>query len=109
MIDRFGPLPREVKELLNTLRLQWMGKAIGFEKISFKKHTLKGYFISNQQSPYFESEQFNRVIQFVQQNPWLCNLKEVKKTLRIAFENIQNIQQAIDILAEIAQPELTAK
>ena len=105
MIDRFGPMPKEVKELLNTLRLQWLGKAIGFEKISYKKNTLKGYFIANQQSNYFESEQFGRVLQFVQQNPWLCNLKEVKKTLRIAFENIQSLEQAIGILSEIAEPQ----
>lgn len=30
--DRFGPVPQPVFELFNTLRLQWYGKEIGFEK-----------------------------------------------------------------------------
>ncbi|TZF86518.1 transcription-repair coupling factor (plasmid) [Pedobacter sp. BS3] len=101
LTDRFGPMPQPVKELLNTMRLQWLGKEIGFEKISFKKHLLKGYFVSNQQSPYFESPQFDRVLQFVQQNPHRCNLKEVKNTLRIAFEHVQNVEEALIILKSL--------
>jgi transcription-repair coupling factor (superfamily II helicase) len=66
---------------------------------------LKGYFISNQQSNYFESDQFKKVLQFVQTHPRLGNLKEVKNTLRIAFENIRSIDQAIKILTEITQQE----
>ncbi len=105
LLDRFGALPPQVREMLNTLRLQWLGKQIGFEKISLKKNTLKGYFISNQQSNYFESDQFKKVLQFVQTHPRLGNLKEVKNTLRIAFENIRSIDQAIKILTEITQQE----
>lgn len=99
--DRFGTVPRQVRELLNTLRLQWLGKEIGFEKISFKKNTLKGYFIPDQQSPYFESERFNNILQFVQANGRRCNLKEVKKTLRIAVEDVRNVEQAIEVLEQM--------
>ncbi|MFD2161594.1 transcription-repair coupling factor [Paradesertivirga mongoliensis] len=102
--DRFGPVPKPVRELLKTLKLQWLGKAIGFEKISFKKNSLKGYFISDQQSRYFETEQFNRLLQYVQQNPFDCNLKEVKNSLRISFENITSLDDAIARLSEIAAP-----
>ncbi len=102
--DRFGPVPEQVKELFNTLRLQWLGKRIGFEKIAFKKNTLKGYFISDKQSPYFESEAFGRVLQFVQANSRVCNLKEVKNTLRIAFEHVQDLGQAIALLQQMVVP-----
>lgn len=103
--DRFGPVPKTVKELLKTLKLQWLGKEIGFEKISYKKNSLKGYFISDQQSRYFETEQFSRLLQYVQQNPFDCNIKEVKKSLRIAFENVSSLDDAIARLSEIvAQP-----
>ncbi|HEY1025243.1 MAG TPA: TRCF domain-containing protein, partial [Sphingobacteriaceae bacterium] len=105
LTDRFGPMPPQVKELLNTLRLQWLGKAIGFEKISLKKNTLKGYFISDQQSKYFDTEQFGRVLQFVQAYGKRCNLKEVKKTLRLAVEDVRTLDEAITILQEIAEPE----
>ncbi len=98
--DRFGPTPPQVEELLNTLRLQWLGKEIGFEKISFKNGVLRGYFATN--PGYFESDRFGKVLEFVQQNPTICNLKEVKGSLRIAFERVPDIGQAIDILEDMA-------
>ncbi|EOR95908.1 Transcription-repair coupling factor [Arcticibacter svalbardensis MN12-7] len=101
LTDRFGPVPRQVKELLKTLKLQWLGKEIGFEKVSLKKNSLKGYFIPNQQSPYFESAQFNNVLQFVKVNSRKCNLKEVKKTLRIAVEDVNNLDDAIEVLEQM--------
>ena len=104
LIDRFGPIPEPVRELLNTWRLQWLGKAIGFEKLSLKRNILKGYFITNQQSAYFETEQFGRVLQYVQANPRRCNLKEIKSTLRLAVEYISSLDDAIAILQEIAGP-----
>jgi len=105
LIDRFGPMPRQVRELLNTLKLQWLGKAIGFEKITLKKNSLKGYFVSDQQSSYFETEAFGKVLSFVKENMRRCNLKEVKSTLRIAFEDIKSLDEAIGILEEIAGVE----
>jgi transcription-repair coupling factor (superfamily II helicase) len=60
--------------------------------------------VSDQQSRYFETEQFTRVIQYVQQNPFDCNMREVKNTLRISFENVTSLDDAIARLAEIAGP-----
>ena len=102
LTDRFGPMPKQVSELLNSLKLQWLGKSIGLEKISLKKNSLKGYFVSDQQSPYFESDAFNRVLAFVKDNMRRCNLKEVKSTLRISFEDIRSLDEAIRILEELA-------
>jgi transcription-repair coupling factor (superfamily II helicase) len=100
--DRFGPIPTQVHDLLNTIRMQWLGKAIGFEKLSLKKNVLRGYFITNQQSPYFESEAFTRILQFVQSNPRRYNLKEVKDTLRLGIEGVRTIEEATEILSELA-------
>jgi transcription-repair coupling factor (superfamily II helicase) len=100
--DRFGPIPPQVHDLLNTMRLQWMGKAIGFEKISLKKNVLRGYFITNQQSTYFETEAFHNVLAFVQANPRRTNLKEVKNTLRLSVEGVHSIDQALVFLNEMA-------
>ncbi len=101
LIDRFGPIPEQVNELLNTWRLQWLGKKIGFEKLTLKKNVLRGYFISNKQSAYYETEQFGRVLQFVQAHPRICNLKEVKNTLRLAIEHVITLNHAINMLQEI--------
>lgn len=101
LTDRFGPIPRQVNDLFDTLRLQWLGKAIGFEKISLKKNVLRGYFITNQQSAYFESQAFMQVLNFVKNNPRRVNMKEVKNTLRISVEGVTSVVQAVDILSEI--------
>ncbi len=97
--DRFGPVPPQVSDMLNTVRLQWLGKVIGFEKISLKKNVLRGYFIASQQSPYFESGMFRQVLGFVQSNPRRTNIKEVKNTLRLSVEGINSIDEAVDLLS----------
>lgn len=102
--DRFGPVPRQVNDLMNTMRLQWLGKSIGFEKLSLKKNVLRGYFIANQQSPYFETTQFRQVLNFMQANPRRCNMKEVKNTLRISIDNVRTIDEAVAILEEMMEP-----
>jgi transcription-repair coupling factor (superfamily II helicase) len=101
LTDRFGPIPPQVNDLMNTMRLQWLGKVIGFEKISLKKNVLRGYFISNQQSPYFETEAFRQVLTYVQYNPRKINMKEVKNTLRISFEGVSTIARAVELLTEL--------
>ena len=99
--DRFGPIPKPVYELFNTLRLQWLGKQIGFEKISLKKNTLKGYFVSNPKSSYYESDQFGKVLAFVQAHTAISNLKEVKGQLRLALSNVNSIDYALHLLKEM--------
>ena len=101
--DRFGEVPRPVKTMLNVLRLQWTAKKLGFEKLSFKKGVLRGYFISDKQSRFFDSPMFSKILTFAQQHPRMCNLKEVKNTLRIAFENLNTVNEAIEMLEMIAQ------
>src|SRR5690606_1557690 len=94
--------------LFNTLRLQWMGKKIGFEKISYKKDTLKGFFVNNPKSSYYDSVQFGKVLQFVQAHPTVSNLKEVKGQLRLAVSNVNSITYALQLLREILQYRVLA-
>lgn len=103
LIDRFGPIPYQVNNLFDTLRLQWLGKSLGFEKISFKQGLLRGYFINKKDSPYYESEKFGKILSFAQMNPTICNLKEVKGSLRIAITGIGGIKEALQILTEMNQ------
>ncbi|MEO6632106.1 MAG: hypothetical protein ABIN13_10305, partial [Mucilaginibacter sp.] len=64
---------------------------------------LRGYFITNQQSPYFETEAFRAVLRFVQANPRRTNLKEVKNTLRLSIEGVNSIDQAVVLLSDIGE------
>lgn len=101
--DRFGPVPKSVQTMLNALRLQWIAKKLGFEKLTFKKGVVRGYFIADKQSAFFDSHMFNKILHFAQMHPRLCNLKEVKDSLRIAFENLNTVDEAVEMLEMVAQ------
>jgi transcription-repair coupling factor (superfamily II helicase) len=96
--DRFGAVPPQVIELMNTIRLRWKARQLGFEKIVLKNRTLKTYFISNQQSAYFQSTLFNGVLRFVQANPRLCKMKEEKGKLSLTLTSVGSIRDANDLL-----------
>ena len=97
LIDRFGPVPKQTAELLNAIRLRWLAKEIGFEKIILKNRKLTGYFISKQDSPYYQSEKFTQVLKFVQQNPSLCRMREAKDKLTLTFFNVETVQDALEL------------
>ena len=103
--DRFGIPPKQIYELLNTIRLRWRAREIGFEKIVLKNRMLKGYFLSNQQSGYFQSTRFANVLQFVQSNPRLCKMKEEKSKLSLSFTAVQTVEEAIRIFDRVLTKE----
>ena len=100
--DRFGPVPGPVQTMLSVLRLQWVAKKLAFEKLSFKKGVVRGYFIADKQSSFFDSLMFNKILHFAQMHPRLCNLKEVKDSLRIAFDNLNTVDEAVEMLEMVA-------
>jgi len=67
--DRFGKIPEQTNALLDAIRLRWLAKEIGFEKLTLKGGKMIGFFISNQQSPYYQSKAFSRVLDFIKSNP----------------------------------------
>ncbi|MBU2948607.1 transcription-repair coupling factor [Zobellia uliginosa] len=111
LIDRFGEIPAEAEDLLNSVRIKWIANSIGIEKVVMKKGKLIGYFISDQQSPFYQSAIFTRVLQFVQSHPQHCKIKE-KQTrnglrLLLVFERITSVEKAIKAMApleEIVEP-----
>jgi transcription-repair coupling factor (superfamily II helicase) len=101
LIDRFGPLPRVVKELLRSFELRWLAQEIGFEKLVIKQNTMIGYFISNPQSKYYDSAHFQHVLRYVQSNPKDCKMSEKNDKLRLLYSHVMNMDQAFDRLNEI--------
>ncbi len=99
LVDRFGALPAQAEDLLNSVRLKWMATRIGLEKIVLKQDKLIGYFISDQQSDFYQSAIFNKVLHAVQQNPSEVKMKE-KQTrnglrLLLTFEEIKTLEDAL--------------
>ncbi|MCX6232177.1 MAG: transcription-repair coupling factor [Bacteroidetes bacterium] len=96
LIDRFGAVPKPTEELINTIRLRRMAKHIGFEKLILKQQKLIAYFVSNQDSPYFQSAEFTNFLQYLQLNPRSVRMKENKGKLSIVFDNVDSISKAVE-------------
>jgi transcription-repair coupling factor (superfamily II helicase) len=102
LIDRFGPLPKEALALLNSVRIKWRATQMGLEKLVLKQGKMIGYFVGDQQSDYYQSSRFQKVLQFVQHNGHLCKMKEkeTKNGLRLllTFENVKSIKKALELM-----------
>ncbi|WP_047418502.1 transcription-repair coupling factor [Cellulophaga sp. Hel_I_12] len=98
LIDRFGELPIEAEDLLNSVRIKWIANSIGLEKIVMKQGKMIGYFIADQQSAFYQSTAFSKTLQFVQTHAKHGKIKE-KQTrnglrLLLVFENIHSVDKA---------------
>ncbi|MCX6315180.1 MAG: transcription-repair coupling factor, partial [Sphingobacteriales bacterium] len=91
--DRFGPIPAAVEDLFSTVRCRKMAVTLGFEKMFLKNETLKCFFVSNPESPYFQSEVFNGILKFLQTGTNKGKLKQVGKNGILVVEKIKNMQE----------------
>jgi transcription-repair coupling factor (superfamily II helicase) len=105
LIDRFGALPKEALALLNSIRIKWKATSIGIEKLIMKQGKMIGYFVGDQQSDFYQSNRFMKMVQFVQMNSNLCKMKEkeTKNGLRLllTFENVKSIHKALELMNRI--------
>ncbi|MGQ1911788.1 transcription-repair coupling factor [Marinifilum sp. RC60d5] len=99
--DRFGDLPAASKELLDVVELRWLALDLGIEKLILKSGKLVLYFISNQDSPFYQSPQFSKVLQFLQAQTIPCKMREAKNRLSLSFDSVSNIKSASEILTKI--------
>ena len=98
LIDRFGPIPPAAGALLETMRLRWMAREIGMEKLVLKSGKMIGYFVTKQDSPYYQSDKFSTVLEFIKRNPTQGKMYEKDNSLRISFNEIRSLPQAVRIL-----------
>ena len=113
LVDRFGELPIPAVDLLNSVRIKWIASKIGLEKIIMKQNKLIGYFIADQQSSFYQTNTFTKVLQYVQTHPNACKMKE-KKTrnglrLLLTFERINSIEKALKALQPLDFRKKTAE
>ncbi len=102
LIDRFGPLPKQAVSLLKSIKIKWIASKVGIEKLVLKQGKMIGYFVSDQQSSYYSSTQFNKVLVFVQKHNTLCKMKE-KQTpnglrLLLTFDHVKSIRKALELI-----------
>ena len=108
LIDRFGPLPEEAKELIESVRLKWIATQLGMERLLIKKKSCICYFLADQQSAFFQTPDFTHIISEVQQNQNRMVLKEkstaqgLKLLLRI--DSVHRITTAKELLEKLLLP-----
>lgn len=79
LIDRFGPIPSQTKDLLNSVHLKEIAKEIGIEKLVIKNKILLAYFPANSQSAYYQSTIFKNILEYLQKFPGEASLKQKKE------------------------------
>jgi len=105
--DRFGAIPRQVQDLFITVRCRRMAVALGFERLLLKDDTLKCYFINKPDSPYFESDLFRNILDYLQTGTNKARLKQVGKLFLLIVEPVKDMQDVYTFLqrmhAEVVQ------
>ena len=113
MIDRFGPIPAQVEDLFTTVRCRKLAVDLGFEKMILKDNTLKCFFVANADSPYFNSEVFLKILNFIQTETNKARLKQVGRNGILIVKDISSMNSFYHFLkrmhnaAVLNSPELS--
>ena len=103
--DRFGEPPKQVKELINAMRMRWQAMHIGFEKLILKNGRMVAYFLSKPDSEYYNTPMFKAVLNYAQKHPQSCQLKEQNNKFYISIAHVKSVQDAIGIFNYIEKTE----
>ncbi len=98
LVDRFGPVPPEGEELMQVVTLRRVGKRLGCEKITLRHAMLSLQFVSRQDSPFYQSKAFGRVIKYVMDNPRRCQFKDTHGHRLIQVKDVPSVAEAVDVL-----------
>ena len=104
--DRFGKVPKEGKELIRVVRLRRMAKMLGMEKVILKKGQMSIFLVTNPESPYYESEAFDKLLGFIQKHPRECTLREQNGKRSIVIKNVPTVEVACNYLDEIGKVQI---
>lgn len=105
LLDRFGKIPPEGEELLRIVPLRRLAKRLGVEKVVLKAQRMTLFFVSNLDSPYYQSIAFGKIISYMSKNPRYCNLREQNGRRSMVVSKVTNVKDAVSILQEIVSLE----
>jgi transcription-repair coupling factor (superfamily II helicase) len=101
MVDRFGPMPKSVADLFETVRARKLAISLGFEKMTLKESTLRCYFINRPDSPYFESTLFKNLLAFTQTSMNNAHFKQVGKLFVLVIKDIATMEDCHQVLQKM--------
>ena len=101
LTDRFGNIPSQTQDLLDTVRLRWIARDLGFEKIMLKRKSMTAYLVSNQDSEYYQTDTFVKIIKYATSHPQSCKVKELNGKNILCIEPVNKVSEALKIINEI--------
>lgn len=101
--DRFGKLPSPVIALFDGLRLQWLCKRIGFERLILKGGKLRCYFLGDPQSSFYNTDHFQKTMIFLQKHGRIMgvSLKQTNKELILVQDDVRSLKAVKSLLEQI--------
>jgi transcription-repair coupling factor (superfamily II helicase) len=102
LVDRFGPIPEPSRELIDVVRLRWIAISLNVERIILKESRMICYLPSDPASNYYQSLHFQKLMQWIVQNPSKCRVKEGKGKLSIIFPGVVTLNKAVSLLTAIS-------
>ncbi|NNC83799.1 MAG: transcription-repair coupling factor [Flavobacteriales bacterium] len=106
LIDRFGQPPAPTRELLDSLRLKWLARNLGFEKIILRGEKMIGHFIKDQEHLYYQSQQFTAILRAIQRGMPGVKMYEKNDTLRLSIKEVESIYDCLARLREFQGEEV---
>jgi transcription-repair coupling factor (superfamily II helicase) len=103
LADRFGPVPQQVNDLFITVRCRKLAVDLGFEKMSLKDNVLRSYFINRPDSPYFESQLFNNVLNYLQTETNKARLKQTGRLFMLIAQPVKGMEEMHKFLQSLHQ------
>ena len=101
LVDRFGPVPHCGQELMRVVPLRRQGQRLGCEKIVLKQQRMTLFFVSNADSPFYQSKAFGRLLDFVGQNPHRCQFRESGGKRSMVISDVPSVEEAVKLLSQI--------
>ena len=98
LTDRFGTIPPTGEELLRVVPLRRLGKQLGIEKILLKGGQMALYFVSNLESPYYDSAAFGRVMNYTAMSPYECRFRELSGKRSLLVKGINTVEEALGVV-----------
>ena len=102
LIDRFGPIPPQVEDLFNTVRIRKIAVSLGFERLILKNEDLRCYFINRPDSPYFESDIFRLILEYLQKHTNKAKLKQAGKHFLLVVDDIRSMADLLVFLQRMS-------
>jgi transcription-repair coupling factor (superfamily II helicase) len=101
MNDRFGPVPQQVEDLFDAVRVRKLAVTLGFEKLLLRDTVLKCFFINKPDSPYFESDLFKLILDYLQTHTNKARLKQSGKNFLLVVEGMKNMKTVLGFLQKM--------